>query len=185
VDSRAVEAFLQAVREPAATKIWAQACGITEQWLAKTAETSLKYFAARRDQKPNAAQATFFLEHFRRVAEAQASLDDRLKWVYLDDEPSIHVTITSGFDVMVINSGADYHFLAPWKDAKGENPNFNCRISTTLGAILPPKFLNRDRLILDDPLFISQLGEALVDLHQKEWDQLDETSDAPLKPAPH
>ncbi len=182
IDSGDVAAFLAAVHAPPATTATLEACGITQSWLSAHADGAM--FAARESDDngkpvmPSPEQAALFRKRFEDFSQAQSLLDAALKRVMLEDEPFLRVTISEGGNDTIIKTDQDAHFLLPWLDSKGENPNYNCRISTALGALLPKDFLNRQRLVIDDPDFIKSMGIVARKSVQDQWDELDKKRDA-------
>jgi hypothetical protein len=178
VDSQVVAAFLAAVHEPPAPTATLAACGITQSWLSANANTAM--IAARESDTngkpimPSPEQAALFHKRFEDFSQAQSLLDGALKRVMVDDDPFLRVTISEGGTDTIIKTDQGAHFLLPWLDGKGEHPNYNCRISTALGALLPKDFLNRQRLVIDDPDFIKGMGIVARKSVQDRWDELEQ-----------
>jgi hypothetical protein len=177
IDPQAVAAFLAAVHEPSVPTATLEACGITQGWLNANADAAM-YSARESDVNgkpimPSPEQVAIFLKRFEDFSRAQSLLDSALKRVMLDDDPFLRVTISEGSSTTIIKTDSDVHFLLPWLDSNGEHPNYNCRISTTLRALLPKDFLNRQRLMPDDENFIQSMGIAARKSVQDQWDELD------------
>jgi hypothetical protein len=171
VESAAVDAFLAALREPPSPAISADACGINERWITANEGHAFELLTSNRPQKPSPAQAEFFRSQFT-VAKVQTYLDSLKDIIVMDDDTDIEVKATVDGDLTLIRSGSDLQFLLPWRDTEGQHKNFNCRISTTLGALLPPTFLNQQRLVLDSPRFLQEAARSVISGREDDWDRL-------------
>ena len=171
IDSTAADAFLAALREPPAFAISASACGIDEAWISTNEARAFEILTSDRPQKPTPAQANLFRSQFT-VAKVQAYLDSLKDILVLDDDTDIEVRATVDGAVTLIRSGSDLQFLLPWRDTENEHRNFNCRISTTLGALLPPTFLNQQRLVRDSRRFLQEAARSVIEGKEDDWDRL-------------
>ena len=171
MDSSAVEAFLSAVREPPSPAISADVCGLNDGWIAANKDRALGLMFRISPQKTSPAQAELFRTQFT-VAKVQEYLDSFKHTIVRDDDTDIEVRVTVDGAVTIIHTGSSLQFLLPWQDTENEHRNFNCRISTSLGALLPPTFLDQPRLVPDSPQFLRQVAQYVVRDNVAQWDSL-------------
>jgi hypothetical protein len=171
IDPAAVDALLHALHEPPLHKISADTCGLNDAWIAANADRAFAQLTTTLPNKPAPAQMEFFRSQFT-VTNVQAYLDSFKYITVMDDDTDVELKVSLDNEVIILHSGSNLQFLLPWQDSENEHRNFNCRVSTTLGALLPRDFVNQQRLLRDSPRFLREVAEFVIREKETDWNAL-------------
>jgi hypothetical protein len=163
VDTGVVEALVTALKLPPIPKPQASNLGITEEWLKENVdEAGAKrfLFTVRFD-----AYKKFFIDPAK-IAELLPSL---FAGFLTDDYPRVEVELLfDGGGRWSASSNSQHEFMIPWSVRAGKVAftTFNADISRKVASLLPPKSVNRQRL-LGEFLKFELAGAAMARMEEE------------------
>lgn len=174
IDTRLIDDFLKALREPAMKDFDLLNMGITSSWLQENAESALR--------ENNPYSYHYYTEEERRFFGAQFSKIERVHKIldgyyhsggWTDDYPSIELEI-AGYDgrIVHVSSESQKAFMIPWtiQNKSLKSKTYNANLSRAIAALLPSGFVNRKR-ISGQTLKI-ELAQYLLDACRDELDKI-------------
>jgi len=168
----AVAAFLAALGEPPVMEPSIVNCGIDQAWLNSNYEVALQSYTHRELNEFSSEQIELFRGRFTRLDQAQDAFAQMFETSSLDDNPSMTIRVTVDGKEIGVRSDSQYPFLLPWAGLDEVRGGYNCHLSRSIADLLPKKFLNRQRLTLDESFrwaFTGQVMRAIED----QWNMLD------------
>jgi len=172
VDAKAVEILLAALDQPVVDQPSLAACGITERWLIANYTEALQDYTHQRLKNLSPKQVELFKAHFTDVAKAQVAFAELFKTWHTDDYPEMSITVDLGGREFGVQSSSQHPFMLPWFGNDRARGGYNCQITQAIVALLPKKFSNRDRLVLNDG-FRWELTEQIMMTVEHQWNLLD------------
>jgi len=172
VQSKAVEALLAALDEPQVREPSISNCGIDQAWLDSNYEAALRDQTHRKLHELSPKQIELFKTHFADLNHAQEAFAGLFKSWHTDDYPKMSVTVTIDGKTSGVQSDSQSPFMLPWDGTDKVRGGYNCHISQSIAALLPKKFLNRERLMPGES-FRWELTAEVMQTIQEQWNMLD------------
>jgi hypothetical protein len=172
VDAKAVGLLLAALEQPVADQPSLESCGITERWRLANYKGGLEDYTHYKLRELSPDQVNLFRTRFTNASSAQDAFAQLFKNWHTDDYPAMSVTVVTEGKQIGIRSGSQYPFMLPWAGVDRSRGGYNCQISQAIAALLPKKFSNRSRLVLNDR-FRWELTEQTMRSVQHQWNMLD------------
>jgi hypothetical protein len=172
VNAKAVDSLLAALEQPVVDQPLLEGCGITERWLQANYTRGLEDYTHEKLKDLSPKQVELFKTRFTDVASAQVAFAELFKGWHTDDYPELSVTVDIGGEKFGVQSSSQHLFMLPWSGIDRPRGGYNCRISQAIAALLPEKFSNRERLVLNDR-FRWELTEQIMRTDERQWNLLD------------
>jgi hypothetical protein len=172
VDARAVQALIEALHEPVVDEPSLAQCGITQQWLLANYRQGLEDYTHEKIKNLSLKQVELFKEQFTVLAHAETAFSELFKTWHTDDYPEMSVTVFTAGRQFEIQSNSQKPFMLPWVGKDAHGGGYNCRISQAIAALLPSKFVNRERLT-PNRYFRWNLTEQVMEKIKQRWNLLD------------
>jgi len=172
VDAKAVESLLAELEQPVVDQPSLEACGITERWLMENYSGGLEDYTHEKLKDLSPKQVELFKARFSDVASAQVAFAELFNGWHTDDYPEMSVTVNLGDKEFGVQSSSQHPFMLPWLGTDRARGGYNCRITQAIAVLLPKKFSNRDRLVLNDSFRWELTGQIMRTIDDK-WNMLD------------
>lgn len=161
--SARVEAFVNAISASSIEKPDLENLGVTVDWLKRNAEKAIgEQFNGNRSGEPVPTELTLCISTFQNPDLIRPYVLSQFSGCHTDDYPSIEIEVKTTTGGIVVKSTSQHQFMLPWEIKKvgKQSKTLDARISRALFALLPEKFVNRDRLIAE--YFAEALARDLV-----------------------
>ncbi len=168
-----IQALLDSLDSPPLPKAQMPNLGISGDWLATQAESTVGAYIKPWPVKPARNQIDLLTNAFKDSHRIEKLLPSLYSGFHTDDYPNIELTIQGDGKKRVIASHSQYPFMIPWeiRSEGGTSETFNAEISRCLLPLLPRKTLNRGRISGE------WLNHALIDTIfrsvKADWDRLE------------
>jgi hypothetical protein len=172
VDPRAIESLFAALDEPIADKVDMGNCGITQQWLESNSVDALKAVTHQKISELSPKQVALFRGKFEDMHAVREALAELFEHWHTDDDPRMSVSIRIDGKELGVRSESQSPFMLPWSGTDKPRGGYNCRISQSIAALLPPKFPDRERLLPHEG-FRWDLASQIMQAIEHEWNMLD------------
>jgi hypothetical protein len=172
VDAKAVELLLAALEQPVADQPSLESCGITESWRLANYKGGLEDYTHNKLRELSPDQVNLFRTRFTEASSAQEAFAELFKDWHTDDFPEMSVSVEVGDKRIGLRSGSQYALMLPWVGIDGPRGGYNCQISYAIAALLPKKFPNRERLVLNRG-FRWALTEQVMRSVEHQWNLLE------------
>jgi hypothetical protein len=172
VDVKAVEYLLAAIQQPVVDQPSLEACGITERWLLANYTGGLEDYTHEKLKDLSPKQVELFKANFTDVTSAQVAFAELFKGWHTDDYPEMSVTVDVGGKEFGVQSSSQHPFMLPWLGTDQARGGYNCQITQAIVALLPKRFSNKDRLVLNNS-FRWELTEQIMRTVEHQWNLLD------------
>lgn len=149
-----------------------EACGVSERWLLANYTGGLQDYTHEKLRDLSPKQVELFKSHFADAAGAQVAFAELFKGWHTDDYPEMSVTVDIAGKRFGVQSSSQHPFMLPWFGTDGSRGGYNCHISQAIAALLPMKFSNRNRLIVNEG-FRWNLTEQIMNTIEDQWNMLD------------
>jgi hypothetical protein len=172
VNAAAVESLLAALEQPVAEQPSLESCGITGHWLLANYTRGLEDFTHQKLRDLSPRQVELFKAHFTNIAIAQTEFAELFKGWHTDDYPEMSATVNIGDREFGVQTRSQHPFMLPWSGNDRPRGGYNCQITQAIATLLPKKFSNRERLVLNDR-FRGELTEQVMRSVEHQWSLLD------------
>jgi len=173
IEKRLIDNLLNAIESPEIKQFETRNLGITQEWLNAYAEIAVKEYADYYFSVAAPNQKELYLSSFKNLQFIEKILPSVLSGGWSDDFPHFEVEITEpDASKTIVSSDEQPSFMLPWKIVKNNKTTqtYNAEISRALAALLPKKFVNRDRLSGDNLRRV--LAESVMRHIKEDWELL-------------
>ena len=174
VDTALVRNLIDALNAPTIPRIDLPNLGITPAWLNANAEKGVKEYADAYYSSSAPNLQALYLSNFKNLSFMKGVVAS-IYWIgWTDDYPRLEIRVTNdNGTTLFATSEAQQVFMLPWKITKNgqEAKSYNANIARAVGALLPDKFANKERL--SDENLTRVLAEAVMWRIRDQWALLD------------
>ena len=169
-----VSDLLSALDAPPIPEIDLANLGITQEWLDANAEKGVKEYADFFYTTATPNLQALYLSNFKDIDFMKALVSSTFRGWWTDDYPIVEVEVTrAGGIKLVATSKAQHLFMLPWEITTGDQKTrtYNAGIARAIVALLPNKFVNRERLAGEGLRRV--LAQAVMMNIKDDWELLD------------
>ena len=174
VNAVLVSNLLAALNAPGISEVDLAHLGITREWLDANAEPAIKEYADFYYSAAAPNLQALYLSTFKDINHMKGLAASLYRGWWTDDYPLVEVEVTrAGGSKLVATTKAQQLFMLPWDMSNGEvkTKTYNADIARAVVALLPKKFVNRERLAGDG--LRRKLAESVMMSIKHDWGLLD------------
>jgi hypothetical protein len=174
VNAVLVSNLLAALNAPTISDVDLANLGITQEWLDANAEPAIKEYADFYYSAAAPNLQALYLSNFKDITLMKGLSASLYRGWWTDDYPLVEVEVTKAEGTkLVATSKAQQLFMLPWEMSVGNQntKTYNADIARAIVALLPKKFVNRERLAGEG--LRRKLAESVMMSIKHDWELLD------------